>query len=102
MTAFDRGQSAGMAEDIMAVALRGGDRVALLLRTRHGEVSGRVDEALTHLEDLAALDASSLANILGAAGDLVRLRASGRALALVRKARGLDPGLDRARRRLTE
>lgn len=91
LLAFRRGDAPALRESAGVLGERGGPLAARLLAARSAELSGTEDEAQEATLALAALAPRDPAVLLGAAGALARLGASGPALEVARRALARDP-----------
>jgi tetratricopeptide (TPR) repeat protein len=102
LLAFRRGNAPALRESAGVLGDRAGPVVALLLAARSAELSGTDDEAQQAYLALAAAAPRDPAVLLGAAGALGRLHASGPALEVARRALARDPAEGRLRRAPTD
>lgn len=102
LLAFRRRDARALRESAGVLGDRGGPLAAALLAARSAELSGTEDEAQEATLALAALAPADPAVLLGAAGALARLRASGPALEVARRALARDPLEARLRRAPTD
>jgi len=102
LLAFRRGNAPALRESAGVLGDRAGRLVELLLRARSAELSGTDEEAQQAYLALAAAAPRDPAVLLGAAGALARLRASGPALEVARRALERDLAEGRLRRAPTD
>jgi tetratricopeptide (TPR) repeat protein len=91
LLAFDAGDAPGLRESAGVLGERGGRIPALLLAARSQELSATLDEAVEAFRAAAAAAPRDPAVLLGVAGALARLGASGPALAVAKAALARDP-----------
>ncbi|MBI5069801.1 MAG: hypothetical protein HZB56_16325 [Deltaproteobacteria bacterium] len=101
LLAFAAGDAALHRAAAGALAGRGGERLERELAARTAELAGRKDEAVAAWEDLAAGSRDAVF-LLRAAGAEVRLGATGRAVALLRRAAAIDAAAGRGPRAVTD
>ena len=100
--AFRRGDAAGLRESAGVLGDRAGPVIQRLLTARSAELSGTDEEAQQAWAALVAAAPHDPAILLSAAGALARLRASGPALDVARRALERDLGDGRLRRGPTD
>jgi len=91
LLAFDAGDARGLRESAGVLGERGGALAARVLAARSAELSGTIDDAIAAWRAVGAAAPRDPVALLGAAGALVRLGASGPALAVARAALARDP-----------
>jgi tetratricopeptide (TPR) repeat protein len=100
LVAYYRNDVAGVRAHASTLGQRGGEWAATVLKARATEAGGLADEAFAALDAMVALSPGSLSVLLDAAGAYARLRAPGKAIALLRRAATMDPVGERGRREI--
>ncbi len=98
LLAFRRGDAPSLRESAGVLGDRAGSFAAVALAARSAELSGTDDEAQAAWRAVAAASPRDPAVLLSVAGALARLRASGPALEVARRALERDPAEGRLRR----
>jgi hypothetical protein len=91
LLAFEAGDARALRESAGVLGERGGAHAARVLAARSAELTGTMDDAVSAWRTVAAAVPRDPAALLGAAGALARLGASGPALAVARTALARDP-----------